>query len=159
MTARLQDANAYILRLGNRGPAGLNQPEALERLFNSAAKGAELWFAINIRNPGQLRMVSSRLINGGWSFCASWGGRVRFVARARKVVTADDPQPVPSLSALDAWTKNNQIAEARCWVQFDPRSFQQVNWNPSEILTWQDAAWRPGFPRNQASLLRAIVPV
>src|ERR1035441_3789744 len=153
MTVRLQDASAYILRLGDSGPAGLSQTEALDRLFSSAANGTELWFAINISNPGQLRKVSSGLIDGGWRFCASWNGVVRFVARARKVVTADDPQPVPSICAEEAWTKNGQIARARCWVQLDPESFQQVHWTLSDFLTWQDGAWRSGFPNNQTSLL------
>ena len=159
MIALRQDSNAYILRLGDSGPAGLSQAEALGRLFSSAAKGSELWFAINITNPGQLRKVSSRLIDEGWRFCASWNGVVRFVALARRVVTTDDPQPVPAICAQEAWTKNGQIARARCWVQLDPESFQQVHWVRSDILTWQDAAWRPGFPNNQTSLLRGIVPV
>ena len=158
MAARPQDANAYILRLGDSGPAGLNQAEALDRLFSSAANGSELWFAINISNPGQLQKVSTRLIDGGWKFCASWSGTVRFVACARKVVNTDAPQPVPSSSAQDAWTKNGYIALARCWVQLDPKSFQQVHWTQNDILTWQRAAWRPGFPNNQTSLLRGIVP-
>jgi hypothetical protein len=159
MTARLQDANAYILRLGDSGPAGLSQTEALDRLFSSAANGSELWFAINISNPGQLRNVSSRLIDDGWRFCASWNGVIRFVALARKVVTADDSQPVPANCAQEVWTKNGQIARARCWVQLDPESFRQVHWTRRDILAWQDAAWRPGFPNNQTSLLRGIVPV
>jgi hypothetical protein len=52
-----------------------------------------------------LRKVSSRLIDEGWRFRASWNGVVRFVALARKVVTADDPQPVPAICAQAAWTK------------------------------------------------------
>lgn len=96
MSVLRQDSNSYILRLGDSGPAGLSQAEALDRLFSSASRGSELWFAINITNPGQLQKVSSRLIDEGWRFCASWNGVVRFVALARKVVTADDPQPVPA---------------------------------------------------------------
>ena len=34
-----------------------------------------------------------------------------------------------------------------------------VHWTRGDILTWQDAAWRAGFPSNQTSLLRGIVPV
>jgi hypothetical protein len=54
MTVLRQDSNAHILRLGDSGP-GLSQAEVLDRLFSSAAKGSELWFGINITNPGQLR--------------------------------------------------------------------------------------------------------
>jgi len=158
MPSQLQDANAYILRLGDSGPAGLNQEETLARLFHAVDAGSELWFAINISNPGQLRHVSSRLRYSGWMFSASWNGVVRFVARARKVVTSDGPQPVPSNTAEDAWTNNGHIARSRCWVQFHPESLQRVHWTRSDILTWQNGAWRPGFPRNQTSLLRGILP-
>ena len=158
MTVRPQDANAYILRLGDSGPAGLSQAEALDRLFSSARRGAEMWFAINISNPGQLRAVSLRLIDQGWRFCASWNGAVRFVARVRNVVATDDPQPVPSICAQADWVKEGRAARSRCWVQLDPDSFRQVHWARGDILTWQDSAWRTGFPKNQTSLLRGIIP-
>ena len=154
----MPDPNAYILRLGTHGPAGLNQPEALSRLFSSAAKGGELWFAVNIANPGQLQTVSWRLLRESWRFCASWEGVVRFAARASNVVTASDPQPVPSASAGATWTKDGRSAQARCWVQFDPKSFEEVRWTAADFLTWQAEGWRQGFPKNQTALLRAIVP-
>jgi hypothetical protein len=158
-SASPRDPNAYVLRLGNSGPAGLSQAEALEKLFAAAANRSELWFAININNAGQLRKVSSRLIDDCWRFCASWNGSIRFVARVSKVVTSDEPQPVPSACLQQAWTKNGRIGQARCWVQLDPESFKEVLWTPAEILTWQDTEWRPGFPKNQTALLRAIVPL
>lgn len=136
----------------------MNQEEALARLFRAVDAGSELWFAVNIGNPGQLRHVSLRLLHNGWRFSASWNGVVRFVARAAKVVTSDDPQPVPSKAAEEAWTRHGHIARSRCWVQFDPESLQRVHWTRSDILTWQDGAWRPGFPGNQTSLLRGILP-
>jgi hypothetical protein len=117
-----------------------------------------MWFAINISNPGQLRTVSLRLIDQGWRFCASWNGVVRFVARVRNVVATDDPQPVPSIYAQADWVKEGRTARSRCWVQLDPDSFRQVHWARGDILTWQDSAWRPGFPKNQTSLLRGIIP-
>ena len=152
-------ANAYVLRLGDSGPAGLSQEEALIRLFRAAADGSALWFAVGVGNPGQLRMLASRLIDHRWWLCASWNGSVRFVGRAARVIVADDPQPVPSDGAQKAWTKDGQVARSRCWVELDPGSFLQVGWARTDIMTWQGGAWRPGFPKNQTALLRAIVPV
>ena len=149
--------NAYILRLGDHGPGGLNQEEALMRLFEGVENKSELWFAIGTNNPGQLKQVEKRLMDDGWWFCASWRGSVRFAAQILKVVTSQEPQPVPS-GGHDAWTKDGKIAESRCWVQLDPETMKQVKWRNGEFLTWQSGKWASGFPRNQTALLRAVVP-
>ncbi|MBZ5723987.1 MAG: hypothetical protein LAP87_03235 [Acidobacteriia bacterium] len=104
--------------------------------------------------------LEDRLIAKHWWFCAASGSTIRPRARVVKVEISpigQEPIPPPD-GGRNVWVKNGTVAVSRCWVQLDLDTLKEVAWGPAQFQTWQHGAWRAGFGRGQAALVRGVVP-
>lgn len=155
--ARTDDpANACILRLGQNGPAGMDEADTVGCALLALDTEDEVWFPVESAANFDL---AGRLIGDGCWFCVAWGNTIQIRARARACQydhRGHQRYPYPG-KLPNPWANDGQVvAESFGWVSLDPDTCSLESL--TEFQTCQDNQWVAGFSGGQAALVRGILP-